>query len=435
MATSSLSYDEATYVELASHPWRSGFYPDAIFVRHPPLYFLLMWAWTAVAGTSEVAVRLPSLAASLGGVVLTWAALRRLGGDRAAALGAILLGTSFLTLTYGLQATMYPLGFGLAALGLWAHAERRERTEKAALGLLCLTHLFGFVFAGVWLWRRRIRTRRDYLPFAPAALWLALAAISVILVGNPAGPALGPAWQMLRVFALLYEAFVEEGALFIHVAVFALALLLLNPAVLRAAWKARRRWSPWAAAGILLTIGLLPGPGFLRYALLLVPAVLAAGLPDLARSTRYPRVATAVIASALLATTASAAYVMSGLDPRVGNDVPGHIEWTETADRVADAAPGVVYAPAPTALAYYLQQRHGWVVSDNVDGPSRLELQGASNESLVILELARPSQLAATSAGALVVLPLAWVDEADLAGFAACGDVEGARILRHANVC
>jgi hypothetical protein len=205
--------------------------------------------------------------------------------------------------------------------------------------------------------------------------------------------------------------------------------------VLRSAWRSRRRWSPWAAAGLLLTLALLPGPGFLRYALLLVPAVLAAGLPDLARSTRYPRAVMAVLLFALVAGTAGAAYVTSGLDPRAGNDVPGHVDWAQAADHVHSMAPSLAYAPATTSLAYYLSERHGWTVSDNVQGPGRLELVGPDGQALALLEVARPEQLATLPAGALAVVPLSWLEDEGLDGFAPCGTVDGARLVVRGDVC
>src|SRR5688572_11270234 len=57
----SLSYDEATYVEMARHPWRSSYYRDPLFVRHPPLYFWLLGLWTLVAPVTEASFRFFSL--------------------------------------------------------------------------------------------------------------------------------------------------------------------------------------------------------------------------------------------------------------------------------------------------------------------------------------------------------------------------------------
>jgi 4-amino-4-deoxy-L-arabinose transferase-like glycosyltransferase len=433
VAPASFSYDEATYADLAQHPWRSAYYPDAVFVRHPPLYFIVLGAWTLLAGASEVALRIPSLIASGAGVALTWDALRRLGGNRAAALGALLLGTSFLTLVYGLQATMYPLAFALASLGLWAHARGRERLERAALVLLALTHLFGFVFLAVRLWRRR--TWRDEVPAAsPAFLWLGAAGVANLLAPNPVGPAIGPAWQLLRVFALLYEGLVQEGALWAHLVVFLVALFLLNPAVLRSAWRERRRWSPWALGAALLLLSLLPGPGFLRYALLLAPVALVVGLPGLTRGVSARRSTAAVVAFALAAATLGAAYIASEIDPRAANDVPGAVDWRAAAGHVEQERPDVAVAPAPTALAHYLVHSHGFLVVDAQEGPGRLLLEGPDGRRLEVREATHPSRLPeAGRDGALLVVPEAWEEGLQrllATGYAACGTVPGALIVR-----
>ncbi len=57
---------------------------------NPPLFSLLEWVWTRVAGTSEVALRLPSALFGIALVPVAFAIGRRLGGGRAAiALGAL----------------------------------------------------------------------------------------------------------------------------------------------------------------------------------------------------------------------------------------------------------------------------------------------------------------------------------------------------------
>ncbi len=57
---------------------------------HPPLHFIVSWAWMRV-GSSDLWVRELSIVAGLLGVVATWALARSLGGPRAGILAALLV--------------------------------------------------------------------------------------------------------------------------------------------------------------------------------------------------------------------------------------------------------------------------------------------------------------------------------------------------------
>lgn len=436
IARASLSYDEATYVEIAAHPWTSSFYPETFFVRHPPLYFLLLGAWTALVGTSEAIVRFPSLLATTCGVVLTWDAVRRTAGDQAAALAGLLLGTSFLVLVYALQSTMYPFAFALAALGVWAHVRGKVPIERLAVALLPLVHLFGFGIALVWLWRRRATRRRDAWLLLPGAVWLVGALVAVVATRAPAGPSLGPAWQALRVFAIFYEGFSDPRAIVVHALVVLIALLLLNPALLYPAWNARRSWSPWAFAGAALVVAVLPGPGFLRYALLPLPFVLVAGSPRLSGpSPHRKRLAAAAVAFSLVGLGSAAAFVGGSIDPRAGNDVPGALDWRAVADRVVSANLTPLFSPAPTAVAYYLAKDHGMWIVDSSKGPGWLVLDGPRGR-VDVREVPQHGALADVAAGgAYVAVPDAWSPtRAGLAaaGFVTCWVLGGVHVMREA---
>src|SRR4051812_6097099 len=57
-----LWFDESWTAMVAATPWRE--LPHILKVDpNPPLYYLVMRVWAAVAGTSDVALRLPGLAA------------------------------------------------------------------------------------------------------------------------------------------------------------------------------------------------------------------------------------------------------------------------------------------------------------------------------------------------------------------------------------
>jgi len=93
---------------------------------HPPLYPLLLKAWMRLAGTGELAVRMPSVWAGTA-LVPVLAALGRTVGMRAAVTAALLTAFSPFLLWYATEARMYPLAvlFGAAAFYWLARLLRR----------------------------------------------------------------------------------------------------------------------------------------------------------------------------------------------------------------------------------------------------------------------------------------------------------------------
>jgi mannosyltransferase len=81
----------------------------------PPLYYYLLWLWVRLAGTSEFALRFPSVVFGALTVPLLWVAARRLLGRRAAWLSILLVTLSPLHVYYAQEARMYTL---LTFLGL-----------------------------------------------------------------------------------------------------------------------------------------------------------------------------------------------------------------------------------------------------------------------------------------------------------------------------
>lgn len=192
-----LSYDEAatalmaraTPGEIIQFHWTAAF-------EHPPIWQLLMHAWSLAAGQSETALRwLPALA----GVLLTpllWQLLRRVWRDEPTALlGAALVTLSPSLLLYSQEARMYTLVVALAlaliALALrlpahvtWVNGFSFVLLAWCMLGLHYYSALAIAVIALYWLTtlRRQRRTQR-WLALAlillaallPVGLWLALA--------------------------------------------------------------------------------------------------------------------------------------------------------------------------------------------------------------------------------------------------------------------
>lgn len=422
----SYSYDEATYVELSRHPWRSSYYPDEVFARHPPLAFLALAAWRLFAGEAEAAMRGAGVVATLIAVFLVFRSVRARWGPAWGGAAAALVGSSLLAPLYGAQATLYPFAFLAAAIALDGWARGNARVERVGLALFALTHLFGFVFLAARIWRRRAAWRREIPMAAAPVVWLVSAAAAVIVAANRAGPGLGPWWQPTRAFEFFYQVVVGEATPLLHVAAFIILILLLNPVLLRGAWHAARRGESASIALLVLAVFLFTGPAFLRFGLPLLPAAYVA-----APQTPKGRALVAFLVAATLGTVGGAAYIGSGIDPRAQNDVPGFVDWGSAMEVALERNASLVAGPAPTSLAYYAE-RLGFHIASSAEGPDNLTLRRDGSELWVWMGRSPATFDAAIRSGAVLVVP-----DADAAsqthlrerGIERCGTVHGAALF------
>lgn len=166
---------------------------------HPPLYHLLLHAWTALTGTSELALRYFSVFWGTLTLPLLWVAGRWVAGRRVGLLAAS-LGTFFpLLVVYSQEARPYSLLGALAALAmiglarLWRLPQRPSPSVSLTLGpplAAAYVHYFGLAMLGgygvaalltVWVKRAPAHVRRRLLTatgaqimaLLPLALYLA----------------------------------------------------------------------------------------------------------------------------------------------------------------------------------------------------------------------------------------------------------------------
>lgn len=161
----------------------------------PPLYYLLLWAWTRIFGTGDAPLRLFSVLWAVAALPLTAALARRVAGPAAVLPALLLAAFAPAALYYAAEARMYSLLWFLACVLAWATLELGEDgsagqqrlrpwllliwTLTAAAGLL--THyFFAFVAAACagWLliWPGRLPR-----PARPALLAAGLAAGLLVL--------------------------------------------------------------------------------------------------------------------------------------------------------------------------------------------------------------------------------------------------------------
>ena len=371
IAFTSFSYDEATYVELARHPWHSSYYPDAFFARHPPLAFLVLGLWTNLFGEAEWVARFPGFILSLLAVAQVGKTARRFESEAWAVTAPLLLASSFIVLSYGVQATLYPLAFYLAARAAEAHLSGDLRREAWALAFLSLTHLFGFVFLALWAWRYRNDLWRYATAFTLPVAWLAASVLLVIALRPPPGPELGPLWQGTRLFEWFYQLYADPTSFVLHVVLVVLLLAALYPILLRDILPQAKRREPVALATVLLLAFFVTGPAFFRFGLVVAPFILALGAKRVSENRR-PLAWTGAIAVAAL--VAGSLFLSVGIDPRAQNDVPGLQDWRRAVLVAESGNATAIGGPAPTAIAYYLEERHGFRLTGSEQGPDLLPM-------------------------------------------------------------
>lgn len=115
---------------------------------HPPLYFIIMQPWVSVAGTSETALRLPSVLFSIAAIGFFYFLCRRL--RMPALMGTALFALSLSGLVYAHEARMYTL-FVFLVIGAWYFLADILQRQRGYVGygiftlLLLYTHVAGIV--------------------------------------------------------------------------------------------------------------------------------------------------------------------------------------------------------------------------------------------------------------------------------------------------
>jgi 4-amino-4-deoxy-L-arabinose transferase-like glycosyltransferase len=115
----------------------------------PPLFYVLLHFWTAVFGTSNVAVRSLSAGFMTGTVVAIWFAARRFAGTKAAWIAAALTFASPYAIRYATEARMYSLEMLLVASGILAF---QRAMEKPSFGRLAVVSVLVALFVYNQYW-------------------------------------------------------------------------------------------------------------------------------------------------------------------------------------------------------------------------------------------------------------------------------------------
>jgi mannosyltransferase len=121
----------------------------------PPLWYVLIWAWSRIFGTGALALRFPSALAGVATVAVAWGIGRELTGRRATAIAtAAFVAVNPLFVWYSQEARAYGLFVLTGALAMWCFL-RAERTPTpgrlAAFALAASLALLSHYFAAFLL--------------------------------------------------------------------------------------------------------------------------------------------------------------------------------------------------------------------------------------------------------------------------------------------
>lgn len=387
--------------------------------NHPPAYTTFIYLWTLVFGDGEVAIRLPSVAASLATIALTAHLGRELVSPWTGLVAAALLAVSPPQVWYAQEARHYGLwltcvtGAALTAARILRDGTRPWRSwlHAACLWTALLMHFYSLAYAGLLLLatlrRRTPGERRLFLISA-----LGVAAVAAFLVVKVATGMLETSSSHLRPFgpfALVLTWFgwfptghavwrfgLWEADLGVYgdlpwMALTHLTLAFVLALGVRAAWRRAptpqlRGWLcfPLAVPLLLAALAVLGhSHTFVERSTItgqpFVYLLLAAGL------TSLPRVPERIALGAAVATITGAGLVafLRSDGPTVHKPNP---DWRAAAARLRNEPelPAVILTASPAdALAYYGDEFR--IVRRGTGTPGRLETKALE------LGLARPA--------------------------------------------
>ena len=179
---------------------------------NPPLYYILLYAWTLIFGTSDIVLRGFSIVCSLACLPLLIAIAHRTGGKGAVLGSCILFAFSPLAIYYSTEGRMYSLLWLCVLATMWASLVLQQRGGSVGMYALWivasasgfLTHYF-FVFP-----------------------WLAIVAYLLIRPGKVARTCLAACLLLLAVLIFPWYARVPESL---------------------ASWRITKDWLKWQPRG------------------------------------------------------------------------------------------------------------------------------------------------------------------------------------------
>jgi len=237
-------YDEAFTPVHVLHPSLAATLHGVVRTENtPPLWYVVIWAWSRIFGVGMIALRFPSAVAGVLTVPVAWAIGRELGGAekggrRAAIVCAGLVAVNPLFVWYSQEARAYGLYVLLSAVAMlcFLRAEREPTPRRlvafavsASLALLSFYfEAFLLIPMALWLLRDRSR-RRAALPAVAVPTLLGLALVPLILAQGGHGTQWISRWALSSRISTIPQYYLTgySGAPLGHGIELAIALLIL----------------------------------------------------------------------------------------------------------------------------------------------------------------------------------------------------------------
>jgi len=342
--------DESVSVMGARLDWSSFLHWIHASEGNMSLYHLLLFGWSRVAGSSEVAARSLSAVAGVASVAILFLLARRLAGVRVALWAGLLMAVNPLFVRYAQEARGYSLCLLLVTLASYLFVRALDRPSWAnwiaytlVAGLASYAHVFGLLIpashAVSLLFVDRRALPRSKLALSAGLLLLSQAPLAYLLATSGQSSAVGWVASSNAVGRLFVEIHARKALAGVVLVLGAVFLLFIYRPI------ARRLGSPTPASPIWSRVFVLTW--------LLVPPVIVAGVAVVYEPlflTRYFIVClpplVLLIALILdrvrrprLATAAAFALVLLSLVPVVRWYSSGQVEnWRDATGSVARAA-------------------------------------------------------------------------------------------------
>ncbi|MFZ2125308.1 MAG: glycosyltransferase family 39 protein [Candidatus Saccharimonadales bacterium] len=163
---SSIWFDEA----FGAYLIRFDFFDIAKYTAadvHPPMSYWLLKLWSMMFGTGELALRSMSVFFGITAIILGYLLVKRLFGQKAAAMSLIFMALSPMLVRYGQEARMYTLVATIALAATYAlifAMNSKRRLPWVIYGILVSlgmwTHYFvAIVWLAHWIWRADVIRR------------------------------------------------------------------------------------------------------------------------------------------------------------------------------------------------------------------------------------------------------------------------------------
>src|SRR3954454_2051986 len=159
LGSQSLWLDEVLPATLARGSLGDLFHVVAQQEANPPLFYLLEWVWTRIAGTSEFALRLPSALFGIALVPVGYSIGMKLAGQRTAVALAALVAVHPLLVYYSQEARGYSAVALACAVGFLCFLDDRPLGWAVGPAVALACHCFAIspvgMEAAILLWRGR----------------------------------------------------------------------------------------------------------------------------------------------------------------------------------------------------------------------------------------------------------------------------------------